>query len=160
MKHDFDVRFREAFAADLAAAPHMTLRQADAIDSYASAPAQDPAADAVSDAYLEQYCWGLPHLDPASWRHYLPVLAEYAHRHVGTNSNVVASLIQSLRPPDRDPPRLASLASGQEALVRELLEMLAFSPESAWQAEACQALEEWWIENAQYRDKAGRSGGA
>ena len=136
----------------------MTLRQANAIDSYASAPAPDPAADAVSDTYLEQYCWGLPHLDPASWRHYMPALAEFALRHIGTNSNAVGSLIHSLRRPDRDPPRLASLTSAQEAVVRELLEMLAFSPESAWQAEACQALEEWWIENPRYRAQAGDSG--
>ena len=58
MARDFGTRFREAFAADLAAAPQMTLRHGDAIDSYASAPAPR-AADAVTDAYLEQYCWGL-----------------------------------------------------------------------------------------------------
>ena len=158
MAHDFGARFREAFAADLAAAPQITLRHGDAIDSYASAPTPNQAADAVTDAYLEQFCWGLPHLDPASWRHYLPALADFAQRHIGSNSNVVGSLIDSLRPPDRAPPRLASLTAAQETLVRELLEMLAFSPESAWQAQACQALEEWWIENAQYRPKAGRSG--
>jgi hypothetical protein len=160
MAHDFGASFREAFAADLAMAPQMTLRQGDDIDSYGSAPALNQVADAVTDAYLEQYCWGLPHLDPASWRHYLPALADFAQRHVGTNSNVVGSLIGSLRPPDRDPPRLASLAAAQEVLVREFLEMLAFSPESAWQAEACQALEEWWIENAVYRAKARRGGAA
>ena len=160
MMHDFGARFREAFAADLAAAPQMTLRQGDAIDSYASAPAFNRAVDAATDAYLEQYCWGLPHLDPASWRHYLPALADFAQRHVGSNSNVVGSLVDSLRPPDRDPPRLASLTAAQETLLRELLEMLAFSPESAWQAQASQALEEWWIDNAQYRAKAGRSGAA
>jgi len=160
MAHDFGARFREAFATDLAAAPQMTLLQGDAVDSYASTPAPDLAADAVTDAYLEQYCWGLPHLDPASWRHYLPALADFAQRHIRTNSNVVGSLIDSLRPPDRDPPRLASLTAAQEALVREFLEMLAFSPESSWQAQACQALEEWWIENAQYRAKAGHGGAA
>ena len=160
MAHDFAPRFREAFAADLAAAPQLTLRQGDAIDSYHSAPALDHVADSVTDAYLEQYCCGLPHLDPASWRHYLPALAAFAQRHVGTSSNVVGSLISSLRPPDRDPPRLASLAPAQEALVREFLEMLAFSPQSVWQAEACQALEEWWTEDALYRAKAGRGSAA
>jgi hypothetical protein len=144
-------RFRDAFASDLATAPGMTLRQGDAIDSYAQAPFFDAAADAISDAYLEHYCWGLAHLDAASWRHYLPALAELAERHLGVSSNAVGSLIASLRPPDRDPPRLASLSAAQEALVRELLEVLAFSPGSIWQAEACQALEEWWIEDAQYR---------
>ena len=160
MTYDFGARFREAFAADLAAAPQMTLRQADAVDSYGCEPAPDRALDTVTDSYLEHYCWGLPHLDAASWRHYLPALADFAQRHAASNSNVVASLIASLRPPDRDPPRLASLTAVQEASVRELLEMLAFSPASAWHGEACQALEEWWIENALYRAKAGRGGAA
>jgi hypothetical protein len=31
------------------------------------------------------------------------------------------------------------------------LEVLAFSSDSAYQAEACQVLEEWWIENPLYR---------
>ena len=156
MTHDFGARFREAFAADLAAAPQMTLRQGDAIDSYDRAPAPDRVNDAVTDSYLERHFWGLSHLDPASWRHYLPALADFAQRHIASNSNVVGSLIASLRPPDRDPPRLASLTAAQETLVRELLEMLAFSPASAWHTEACQALEEWWIEDALYRAKAGR----
>ena len=152
---DFGARFREVFAADLIAAPPMSLRQGNAVDSYAAVPPAEAAADAVTDDYLERYCWGLPHLDAASWRHYLPALAEFAQRHAASNSNVVGSLIASLRPPDRDPPRLASLSAAQEALVRELLEMLAFSAGSAWHTEACQALEEWWIENAQYRTREG-----
>jgi hypothetical protein len=158
MAQDFGARFREAFAADLATDPAMTLRQGDAIDSYGQAPPAGRAADTVTDVYLEQFHWGMPHLDPASWRHYLPALADFAQRHVRSNHNTVGTLISSLRPPDRDPPRLASLTAAQEALVREFLEMLAFSPESAWQAEACQALEEWWVENPLYRAKAGRTG--
>jgi hypothetical protein len=35
--------------------------------------------------------------------------------------------------------------------MRECLETLAFSDRSAYQAEACQVLEEWWIPNALYR---------
>jgi hypothetical protein len=57
----------------------------------------------------------------------------------------------SLRPPDREPPRLASLSPAQERVVRQLLEALAFAEDSVWQADACQALEEWWIENPLYR---------
>jgi len=154
MAHDLAARFREAFAADEAAVPLMTLRQGDAIDSYAEPPARDET-DAVTDEYLERYCWGLNHLDPSSWRHYLPALADLAQRRLSSNSNAIDALINSLRPPDRDPPRLASLTPSQEVTVRELLELLAFSGESAWQRQACQALEEWWIENALYRAKAG-----
>jgi hypothetical protein len=57
----------------------------------------------------------------------------------------------SLRPPDREPPRLASLSPAQERVVRQLLEVLAFAEDSVWQENACQALEEWWIENPLYR---------
>ena len=42
--------------------------------------------------------------------------------------------------------RLRSLSAIEEAVVREVLEVLAHSVESIWQAEACQALEEWWID--------------
>ena len=160
MTQDLAARFRDAFAADLAAAPLLTLRQADAIDSYGAASSRDEALDAVTDSYLAQYAAGIPHLDSVSWRHYLPALADFAQRHLGSPTVVVGTFIASLRPPDREPPRLGSLTKAQEALVRELLETLAFSPESIWQAEACQALEEWWIENPQYRAKAGHSGAA
>ena len=154
MAQDLGARFRDAFAADLAAMPSMTLRQGDAIDSYAKPPARDET-DAVTDEYLEKYCWGLNYLDPSSWRHYLPALADFAQRRLSSNSNVIDTLISSLRPPDRDPPRLSSLVPHQEVAVRELLELLAFSAESAWQEPACQALEEWWVEDALYRAKAG-----
>jgi len=153
---DLGARFREAFAADLASAPPMTLRQGDAIDSYGQEPPRDDAADAATDAYLERYRHGLAHLDSTSWRHYLPVLADYAQRHLRRGTMVIDSLIMSLRPPDRDPPRLGSLSAVQEAAVRTLLELLAFSPESTWQTQACQALEEWWIEDPLHRPKAGR----
>src|SRR5262249_26519820 len=158
MMDDLRSRLREAFAADQAAVPSMTLRQADAIDSYAEPPPRDDS-DALTDNYLERYCWGLNHLDPASWRHYLFAFADLAQRRLGTGSNAVDALINSLRPPDRDPPRLASLTPAQEAAIRELLELLAFSAGSAWQAQACQALEEWWVEDALYRPKASRGSG-
>jgi len=45
----------------------------------------------------------------------------------------------------------ASLSAEQEGLIREMLEVLAFSSDSAYQAAACQVLEEWWIENPLYR---------
>jgi hypothetical protein len=154
MAQDSRARFRDAFAADLAAVSPMTLRQGDAIDSCAEPPPRDDA-DAITDEYLEKYFWGLTYLDSDSWRHYLPALADLARRRLSSNSNAIGALISSLRPPDRDPPRLASLTPQQEVAVRELLELLAFSANSAWQEQACQALEEWWVEGALYRARAG-----
>jgi hypothetical protein len=65
---------------------------------------------------------------------------------------VVDALLSSLRPPDRTPPRLASLTEEQEVVLREFLESLAFAGESnPYQDLAMQVLEEWWLPNALYR---------
>jgi len=130
-------RLRNAFAVDAALSPALTLRGANAIDSYTEPSPFDAEQDACLPEYLEAHAWGIHHLDPASWRHYLPALGELALDSLSTGSSAVSGLIQSLRPPDRDPPRLGSLD---------------ITPESIWEAEACQALEEWWIENPLYRN--------
>ena len=139
-----------AFAAD-AALPRMSLRGGDALDSYREPPPFDASQDGVSDAYLEQHFWGVAHLDPDSWRHYLPHLIAFALRHVGEGSNAVDALLLSLRPPDREPPRLGSLSTRQSAVVAQFLEDLAFASDSAHQELACQVLEEAWLPGALYR---------
>jgi len=140
------------FATELARAPAMTLRCGDALDEYRQAPVYDACLDRVTDAYLERYCAGLSYLDAASWRHYLPSYAEYALRDPARSRLGIDAFLNTLRPPDRDPPRLASLSNEQEGLIREMLEVLAFSSDSAYQLGACQVLEEWWIENPLYRN--------
>jgi hypothetical protein len=145
---------RSPFAADLARSPTVTLRAGHEVDSYRLPSPYDSAVDGVTDAYLEQYPWGVAHLDAPSWRHYLPSLLDHALRHLEQSSNVTDALLASLRPPDRDPPRLASLSTEQEAAVTRVLEALAFSEGSAHQALACQALEEWWVPGALYRGAA------
>lgn len=144
-------RLRAAFASEVASPPAVTLRAGDAIDSGSAPTPFDPFKDRVIDEYIARYASGLHYLNASSWRHYLPAVAEYAIRHRSTNSTAVGAFINSLRPPDREPPRLASLGPAQEAAIREALEVLAFTPESLWQDEACQALEEWWVKPAQYR---------
>jgi len=144
-------RLRNAFAHDLERPPQMTLREADAVDSFGTVPLPHPAEDPPSAGYLNRYAWGITHLDAASWRHYLPALGELAIQSLSQQSLAVSCLIESLRPPDRDPPRLRSLVADQECVLRELLELLASSGQSIWQREACQALEEWWIDGALYR---------
>ena len=140
-----------AFAKDVQCTPVTTLRGGEAIDDYREPEPFDPLADAVSDAYLEAHSWGVIYLDPQSWRHYLPYLIDYAYRHIQHGSLVVDALIGSLRPPDRDPPRLRSLTPEQEAVVVELLDVLAFTDDSAHQDLAQQALQEWWAPGALYR---------
>ena len=59
---------------------------------------------------------------------------------------VIDGLLQSLRPPDRVPPRLGSLNSEQEAVIVEFLERLAFGNEhDAERNLVLQVREEWWI---------------
>jgi hypothetical protein len=67
----------------------------------------------VTDAYLDRYCAGLPYLDAASWRHYLPSYAEYALRDRARSHLGIDALLNTLRPPDLDLPRLGSLASSK-----------------------------------------------
>lgn len=141
----------EAFAEDLRAAPSVTLRGGYLLDAYKAPEPIDPDVDAVSDAYLERYWWGIAHLDPGSWRHYLPPLIEYALRHKAEGSMVIDAFLASLRPPDRQPPRLASLTRGQEAVISAFLDVMAFDEASVHQTLARTALEEWWAPGALYR---------
>ena len=145
-------RAREAFHVDAQALPQMTLRGGCAADSYAAIPEPDPELDKLTDAYLEKFTfWGLAYLDPASWRYYLPHLIEYAFRHMDDPAMAVEGLLHNLRPPDRDPPRLASLTAEQEAIVLAFLEQVAFSEDSANRDFAMQVTEEWWIPDALFR---------
>lgn len=139
------------FAIEAAAKPSVTLRAGNALDDYNEPAPFDPTADELSEGYFEKYSWGIGYLDSASWRHYLPHLIEYSIRHINQGGLVVDSFLNSLRPPDREPPRLASLNSEQESVVTEFLEVLAFEEQSAHKELACQALEEWWLPGALYR---------
>lgn len=145
----------EAFHADASALPPMTLRGGDAVDSYDDPPPYDPALDEPTDAYLGRYAYtGVTYVDAASWRHYLPRLIDYALRHIGSHAPgtmAVDALLWSLRPPDREPPRLGSLTAEQEAVIVAALDELAFSDDSVYRDDAMQVLEEWWVPNALYR---------
>ena len=66
--------------------------------------------------------------------------------------------LHNLRPPDRDPPRLASLNAEQEAVIAAFLEELAFSADSANNEFAMQVMAEWWIPDALYRPGRQRGG--
>lgn len=149
-------RAAAAFAADRATPPPITLRGGDALDGYGAPPPFDPALDTPDDAYLERYAyWGLSFLDAASWRHYLPDLIAYTLRRGDTTTALVTGgLLAALRPPDRDPPRLATLTPEQEAVIIACLEALAFGDSApAYQEDAMTILEEWWLPNARYRPR-------
>jgi hypothetical protein len=152
MNADLVARAFDAFRKDVESTPSMTLRAGNAVDEYRSPMPFDAVWDAIDDKYLERSSWGLSYLDPASWRHYLPHLMKHALEHLGQAGKAVDALLSSLRPPDREPPRLRSLTEDQEKIIVGFLEVLAFDSRSATQAFACQVMEEWWIPHALYRE--------
>jgi Family of unknown function (DUF6714) len=149
-------RAYEVFQTDDADPPPLTLRGANAVDSYSQPMPFSPAEDEPTDAYLEGFAfWGLGYLDGRSWRHYLPRLIDYAFRHPDDPAMVTEALVRSLRPPDRYPPRLATLNADQEDVVRMFLEQAAIGDAIPHvQGEAQQALEEWWLPNPRCRPTA------
>ncbi len=148
-----------AFRADVDCTPSITLRGGNALDSYDDPPPHDPEIDDPTDAYLEGYAFhGLNFVDAPSWRHYLPRLIEYALRNIASNAPgtmAIDGLLWSLRPPDREPPRLASLTTEQEDVIRAALDELAFADDSVYRTDAMQVMEEWWIPGALYRRAPG-----
>ena len=146
----------DVFPADVRSPPPLTLRGGNAVDSYDQPVPFDPVRDEPNDAYFEGFAfWGLGYLDARSWRHYLPRLIDYAFRHPNDPAMVSEALMQSLRPPDRYPPRLATLTADQESVVRCFLDQVALHGATPHlQAEAQQALEEWWLPNARCRPTA------
>jgi len=143
----------DVFRADVGSPPPLTLRGGNAVDSSNPPMPFDPVQDNPTDAYVEGFAfWGLGYLDARSWRHYLPRLIDYAFRHPDDPAMVTEALVRSLRPPDRYPPRLATLTAEQESAVRWFLEQVALGGAIPHvQAEAQQALEEWWLPNPRCR---------
>jgi hypothetical protein len=149
-------RVRLAFRVDLSAAPPLTLRGANAVDGYDEPEPYDQQLDAPTDEYLERFTfWAMPYLDAQSWRHYLPRLIEYALGHAADPHMVAEALVRSLRPPDRLSPRLATLDRRQEAVIVDLLKLIAVDdrPHGA-RDDALAALEEWWLPGARARADA------
>ena len=141
---------RDAFRDELAERPALTLRGANAVDSYDDPEPFDPTLDEPTDEYLERFTfWAMPYLDARSWRHYLPRLIEYALAHPGDPAMVVEATVRTLRPPDRAPARLTTLSGAQEKVIVEFLEHVALSDgEDGPADDARAALEEWWLPGA------------
>jgi hypothetical protein len=147
---------RDAFRDELARPPALSLRGANAVDSYDHPEPFDPTLDEPTDEYLERFTfWAMPYLDARSWRHYLPRLIEYALAHPDDPAMVVEATVRSLRPPDRVPARLTTLSSEQESAVVRFLEHVALSDdENGARDDARTVLEEWWLPGAQLRTQS------
>lgn len=155
-------RAYDVFRDDVERVPSITLRGGDALDSYAEPPPYDATVDEPTDAYLEQYAFhGMVFVDAPSWRHYLPRLMDYALRNIASNAPgtmAVDAVFWALRPPDRDPPRLASLTADQEAVVVAFLDEMAFADDSVYKEDAMQVIQEWWMPGAIHRPQPPEEG--
>lgn len=138
------------FSSDVEAEPAISLRSGTAIDNYEPPVPFDKNIDLPNNAYiLENAYFALPHLDPASWRHYLPRLIEYVLQNQKLSTAMVdEALLWSLRPPDREPPRLESLRKEQKEVVVAFLSFMAFETTSSIAGFARQILEEYWIDKS------------
>ncbi|MFA6172757.1 MAG: DUF6714 family protein [Kiritimatiellales bacterium] len=133
----------------------LSLRQGDEIDSH-----NTPTPDAlpvdwreVSERELEKHQWGFTHLDAESWRFYLPAFLAYSVRHFTRDGSlVIMACLNNLRPPDKVPSRFSTLTDSQRQAVISVWEFLTFGVESNFTANACQVLEEYWIERPLYPD--------
>ena len=143
------------FAEDARRPPPMSLRSGEDADSY-RVPRPYSPDDAPTQALIGQLAfWALPHMDAQSWRHHLPNLIEYGLAHRSDPGDLaVEAILWSLRPPDRDPPRLGSLSDEQEAVIVAFLDVLAFDDASAFTDFAQQVMEEWWAPRPLFRPHA------
>jgi hypothetical protein len=147
----------EVFRHDANAPPPLTLRGGERVDSYDYPEPFDPDLDAPTDEYIERFAYhAMPFLDAQSWRHYLPRLIDHAFRRPDEPTGLVLfALVHSLRPPDREPPRLATLTQDQDAVITIFLEELIRDPAYEHEREdAEQAIAEWWSPNARLRPTA------
>ena len=154
---DLIARAYEVFRSDVDAVPPITLRGGNALDSYDDPPPYDPGIDRPTDEYLETHAYhGMVFVDPPSWRHYIPRLIDYALRNIASNgpgTMAIDALFWALRPPDRDPPRLASLTPDQEKVIVAFLDEMAFADDSLYKEDAMVVIQEWWMPGALYRPK-------
>ena len=131
--------------------PPMTLRAGNAVDSYDSIIPYDQELDRVNDNYIQKYAYfALPHLDSLSWRYYLPFLIDFSLRHATAEAEPESSLavdgtLFSLRPPEREPPRLSILTAEQKSVIVQFLDLLAFDERFVYQDYAMEVMEEYWI---------------
>ena len=75
----------------------ITIHEAEVIDSYGDDGARDRARlldtesswEQIPDSHVEECSWALCHLDPVSWRYYIPKYMLWALRNFKTNNSIV-----------------------------------------------------------------------
>jgi len=154
---DIIAAIEEAFASVSRGA--VTLHEAEVLDVYGTdaerrdARAQDPEQDwrDVPDPSIEACSDALPHLDPVSWRFYLPAFMRLGLRRLMdprgfTIDRAIYALDLGQDPSlfDYNLDRFRTLDSAQALVVRRFLELAARSELYCDDLVARQALERHW----------------
>jgi hypothetical protein len=149
---------REAFAGVRRGA--ITLHEAEVIDSYGS---DDERADArqrdteqnwedLPDQHIEECPWALCHLDPVSWRYYIPAYMIWSLRNFRSNDSIVSDFtIYTFDASDSDAKlreysteRYRTLSPSQSRDVCRFLTYMANIGERADNLTAKAALKKYW----------------
>jgi hypothetical protein len=152
---------REAFAD--ARRGRITIHEAEVIDSYGSEAEREEARkhdteahwSEVPDREIEECAWALPHLDPESWRYYVPAYMIWSLRYFQTNNSIVSDFtIYAFNLHDDSELREYKLARfrllnpAQARAVGLFLRYMADHRDHADSETAARALAEYWGEFA------------
>ena len=136
----------------------VTLHEAEVIDNYGTAVERleaqrhDPQDDwrDVPDSSIKECPNALHHLDPASWRFYLPAFMCFALRRIERRHSLIDRVIYSLalgddrRLNDYARTRFETLDRHQALAVHDFLELASKNDAHSDAPMAMQALEKYW----------------
>lgn len=138
----------------------ITLHEAKVIDTYGAMKERArgrrldvaPCWEAIPDSHLEECSGALSHLDPQSWRYYLPRFMEWALTHYRTSKSITVDYtIYALLLTDDDAlinqhlrERYRQLTAEQTRVVCRFLQFMALEDGHVDAASATQALRRFW----------------
>lgn len=138
----------------------ITIHEAEVIDSRGDddqrrlARKQDSESDweCVPDQDIEECCWALPHLDPESWRYYIPAYMIWTLTNFRSSDSVVSDFtIYTFEPYLADPQmrahatdRFGLLNEPQSRAVCQFLRHMAADEDNADAVVATRVVDEFW----------------
>jgi hypothetical protein len=137
----------------------ITIHEAEVIDSYGATEERQAARQRdtgaswkdVPDEEIQECTWALPHLDPESWRFYIPAYMTWALKHFRVSDAVVSDFTiytfalsgdESIRSDQLE--RYALLSEQEAKAVCCFLRFMAANGDHADDVVAGEALEGYW----------------
>ena len=138
----------------------ITLHEAEAIDDYGSDDERAAARERdtergweeIPDAHVEECVYALAHVDPASWRYYVPRFMLWALHHFRSSDSLISDFtVYTFDPSDTDPnlreydmARYRTLDAEQARVVCRFLRYMAQNDDHADASAANEALRKYW----------------